>query len=58
MFVAAFQNGLKARHFNESLAQKLEITMQEIMKRAECYIKGQESNAEKRTRDSREKPPD
>ncbi|GAU51795.1 hypothetical protein TSUD_415790, partial [Trifolium subterraneum] len=56
MFVAAVQNGLKAGHFNESLAQKPASTMQEVMKRAECYIKGEESNAEKRRRDSREKP--
>ncbi|GAU51688.1 hypothetical protein TSUD_415030, partial [Trifolium subterraneum] len=56
MFVAAVQNGLKAGHFNESRAQKPASTMQEIMKRAECYIKGEESNAEKRSRDSREKP--
>ncbi|GAU46884.1 hypothetical protein TSUD_133830 [Trifolium subterraneum] len=54
MFVAAFQNGLKAGHFNESLAQKPTESMQEVMKRAECYIKGEESNAEKRSRDSRE----
>ncbi|GAU27754.1 hypothetical protein TSUD_215650 [Trifolium subterraneum] len=52
----AVQNGLKAGHFNESLAQKPASTMQEVMKRAECYIKGEESNAEKRSRDSREKP--
>ncbi|MCI80353.1 hypothetical protein A2U01_0101624, partial [Trifolium medium] len=39
MFVAAFHNGLKAGQFNESLAQKPAVTMQEIMKRAECYIK-------------------
>ncbi|GAU51336.1 hypothetical protein TSUD_412830 [Trifolium subterraneum] len=56
MFVAAVQNGLKASHFNESLAQKPACTMQEVMKRVECYIKGEESNAEKRSRDSREKP--
>jgi hypothetical protein len=31
--------------------------MQEIIKRAECYIKGEESNAEKRTRDARERDP-
>jgi hypothetical protein len=29
--------------------------MQEIIKRAECYIKGEESNAEKRSRDARER---
>ncbi|GAU27362.1 hypothetical protein TSUD_55150 [Trifolium subterraneum] len=56
IFVAAVQNGLKAGHFNESLVQKPASTMQEVMKRAECYIKGEESNAEKRSRDSREKP--
>jgi hypothetical protein len=55
MFVAAFHNGLKAGHFNESLAQKPAETMQEVMKRAECDIKGEESNAEKRSRDSRER---
>ncbi|MCH81899.1 hypothetical protein A2U01_0002693 [Trifolium medium] len=58
MCIAAFHNGLKAGQFNESLAQKPATTMQEIMQRAECYIKGEESNAEKRSRDSREKPPD
>jgi hypothetical protein len=34
MFVAAFHNGLKARHFNEFLAQKPAETMQEVMKQA------------------------
>ncbi|GAU42570.1 hypothetical protein TSUD_240460 [Trifolium subterraneum] len=34
MFVAAFHNGLKARHFNESLAQKPATSMQEVIKRA------------------------
>jgi hypothetical protein len=58
MFVAAFHNGLKAGHFNESLEQKPAETMQEVMKRAECYIKGEESNAEKRSRDSRERVAD
>ncbi|KAK2365190.1 hypothetical protein QL285_089970 [Trifolium repens] len=57
MFVAAFHNGLKAGHFNESLAQKPATTMQEIIKRAKCYIKGEESNAEKRSRDAREREP-
>ncbi|GAU30847.1 hypothetical protein TSUD_365550 [Trifolium subterraneum] len=56
MFVAAVLNGLKAGHFNESLAQKPASTMQEVMKSAECYIKGEERNAEKRSRDSRQKP--
>ncbi|KAK2427354.1 hypothetical protein QL285_025937 [Trifolium repens] len=58
MFVAAFHNGLSAGHFNESLAQKPAETMQEVMKRAECYIKGEESNAEKRSRDHKERAPE
>jgi hypothetical protein len=58
MFVAAFHNRRHAGHFNESLAQKPAETMQEVMKRAECYIKGEESNAEKRSRDHKEKVPD
>ncbi|GAU49429.1 hypothetical protein TSUD_181760 [Trifolium subterraneum] len=55
MFVAAFHNGLKAGHFNESLAQKPATSMQEVIKRASCYIKSKESNAEKRSRDAKEK---
>ncbi|KAK2450292.1 hypothetical protein QL285_009419 [Trifolium repens] len=58
MFVAAFHNGLRAGHFNESLAQKPAETMHEVMKRAECYIKGEESNAEKRSRDHKERAPE
>lgn len=44
MFVWAFQNDLKVQHSNESLAQKLTSTIEEIMARAECYIKCEESN--------------
>ncbi|GAU51914.1 hypothetical protein TSUD_416970, partial [Trifolium subterraneum] len=55
MFVATFHNGLKAGHFNKSLAQKLATLMQEVIKRASCYIKGEESNAEKHSRDAKEK---
>jgi hypothetical protein len=57
MFVSAFHNGLKVGHFNKSLAQKPATSMQKIIKRAECYIKGDESNAEKRMRDARERDP-
>ncbi|GAU39963.1 hypothetical protein TSUD_61520 [Trifolium subterraneum] len=46
MIVAAFHNDLKAGHFNESLTQKPAASMQEVIKRASCYIKGEESNAE------------
>ncbi|GAU51615.1 hypothetical protein TSUD_182110 [Trifolium subterraneum] len=55
MFVAAFHNGLKVGHFNESLAQKPATSMQEVVKTASCYIKGEESNVEKRSRDAKEK---
>ncbi|GAU31842.1 hypothetical protein TSUD_114530 [Trifolium subterraneum] len=55
MFVASFHNGLKAGHFNESLAQKPATSMHEVIKRASCYIKGEESNAEKCSRDAKEK---
>jgi len=55
LFVGAFQNGLRAGQFNESLAQKSTDSMEEIISRAECYIKGEESNAEKRARDMKEK---
>jgi len=57
LFVGAFQNGLRADQFNESLAQKPAYSMEEIISRAECYIKGEESNAEKRARDAKEKGP-
>jgi hypothetical protein len=57
MFVSAFHHGLKAGHFNESLAQKPATSMQEVTRRAEGYIKGEESNAEKRMRDARERGP-
>jgi len=55
LFVGAFQNGLRAGQFNESLAQKPTDSMEEIMARAVCFIKGEESNAEKRAREVKEK---
>jgi len=58
LFVGAFQNGLRAGQFNESLAQKPADSMEEIISRAECYIKGEESNAEKHARDAKEKGPE
>jgi hypothetical protein len=57
MLVSAFHNGLKADHFNESLAQKPTTSMKEIIKREECYIKGEERNTEKRSKDARERDP-
>ena len=55
VFVGAFQNGLRAGQFNESLAQKPADSMEEVIARAECYIKGEESNAEKKARDAKER---
>jgi len=45
LFVGAFQNGLRAGPFNESLTKKPEDSMEEIMSRDEYYTKGEESNA-------------
>ncbi|KAJ1383729.1 Peptidase S8/S53 domain [Sesbania bispinosa] len=50
IMTTAFVEGLKAGPFNESLAQIPPVTMEEIRLRAECYVKGEESNAEKRER--------
>ena len=55
IFVAAFQHELKVGQFNESLTQKPAKSMDEIITRTECYVKGEESNMEKRARDSKEK---
>lgn len=56
MFVKTLQNGLRAGHFNDSLAPKPTSNMDEVMNRPNCYIKGEESNREKRHRDIQEKP--
>ncbi|GAU44606.1 hypothetical protein TSUD_240980 [Trifolium subterraneum] len=45
-------------NLREYLARFSEETIKEVMKRAECYIKGEESNAEKRDRDSKERASD
>lgn len=42
-----FHNGLKARNFNESLAQRPQSFLVEVVTREECNIKGKTSNAEK-----------
>ena len=47
MFVGAFQHDLKVGKFNESLAQKSTSNMDEVITRAEFYIKGEGSNMEK-----------
>lgn len=55
MFVGAFQNDLRADHFNESSAQKPTINMDEVMNKAECYIKGEKSNIENKSQDAKDK---
>lgn len=55
LLAGAFQNGLMVGPFNESLAQKPADSMEEIISRVECYNKGEESNAEKNTRDAKER---
>lgn len=55
VFVGAFQNGLRAGEFNESLTQKPADSMEEIIARADYYNKGEESNAEKKARDAKER---
>ncbi|XP_058750890.1 uncharacterized protein LOC131623912 [Vicia villosa] len=52
LFVGAFQHILIAGHFNESLVQKPESNMDEIITQSECYIKREDDNREKRIRDS------
>ncbi|XP_039687900.1 uncharacterized protein [Medicago truncatula] len=55
VFVGAFQNGLRAGQFNESLAQKPADSIEEVIARAECYVKGEESNVERKARDAKER---
>lgn len=55
--MGAFQNGLKARHFNESLTQRPTSLLEEVATRAKCYIKGKERNTEKRARGVKELTP-
>jgi hypothetical protein len=49
MFVGAFQNVLKAGHFNRSLTHKTDANIEEMIRHVKCYINGEESNAEKRS---------
>lgn len=51
MFVLAFHNKIKVKHFNEFLAQTPTYLMKEIMVRPKCYIKKEEGSAEKRAKD-------
>lgn len=55
IFVGAFQHCPKVVQFNKSLAKKPTSNMDEVITRVECYIKVEELNMEKRSRDSKEK---
>lgn len=48
IFVGELQNGLKARHFNESISHKPALSLAEVVAIDECYIKGEESNSKKK----------
>lgn len=49
--MGAFQNGLRARHFNEILAQSPTASLVKVETRTKFYIKDEESNVEKNVRD-------
>lgn len=57
MFVGMFQNGLKTGHFSESLAQKSASSLEEVVTKVECYIKGEEKNIKRKVHDSEERIP-
>lgn len=54
ILVEAYENGLKAWNFNESLTQRPVSLLEKVVTRAECYIRGEESNAEKNACDMKE----
>lgn len=47
LFAGAFQNGLRAAYFIESLTQNPVDSMEDIMSRAEYQVKEEEINIEK-----------
>lgn len=53
MFIGAFQNGLRARHFNKSLAKRSAFSLDKEVTHEKFYIMGEESNVEKKTRDAK-----
>lgn len=55
MFLEAFQNGLKVRHFNELLSYNIVNSMEHIIVLAQCYVNGEERNLEKRAIDAKER---
>lgn len=54
MLVWAFQNGLRARHFNEFRTQSSTTYLSEVVTQAEWYIKSEVSNVQKKARDAKE----
>lgn len=54
IFIEAVQNGPKVGHFNKSLSKKPKCLFAKVVTRAECCIKGEESNIEKKVRDVKE----
>lgn len=51
IFVGEFQNDLKEGHFNECLAQMSASLLAEVVTREKYYIKGEQSNTEKKAND-------
>lgn len=56
--VEAFQNGLKARHFNESIAQRYTLSSAEVVAGMECCIKGEENNTENKSHNVKDRVTD
>lgn len=57
MFVGAFQNGLRARKFNEYLTQIPTKSLAEVVTRVTCYINSKEINIEKKAQDAKKRTP-
>lgn len=57
MFVGAFYNWLKERHFNGSLAQKAALSLAKVVTKVDCYIKCEEKTLKGRLTPPRNDPP-
>lgn len=53
MFIGVFQNGLRARHFNKSLAKRFAFSLDKEVTHAKIYIMDEESNVEKKAIDAK-----
>lgn len=49
-----FKNRLKVGHFNEYLAHKLVLLLEDMVTRAKCYKKGDEIDVKKKSQDVKE----